>query len=571
MITAGPTIVGPTAQSALAALVGPAGESAYALAVDNGYTGTVQQWLASLVGPAGSAGSLGPAGPANNLVVGTIQTSAPGTQAVVTLSGTSPNQFLNMTIPAGSPGSSGPTGPQPWQSPPVAWLASTVYTATPPASCVTYNGGCYVCSTSHTSSTSFDASKWMQIAAAGTANNAVSITPQTLTAGQQAQALANLALSATNFWMTEIQVATSKGSYFGLLDGIADGFADSSGIDTANAVNANVQGGTVLNIATDLNAKALLHFDGANNSTTFTDAAGHTFSPTGAAKISTTQSKFGGSALSITNTTDALTSAASTDFNVGTGDYTHEGWIYLTQLASSQSLFSFGTSSNYTQAYYGGSTGTVYVYNNGSVIITGSTVLAANTWYHVAVSRASGTTRLFVNGVLNGTAADTNNLTAAGGNQVIVGNSFAGNAALASYFDEYRFSNIARYTAAFTPPAAAFNYGTSGALTLPSIGYALQSIPTKGSIRIRAKATANTITPNTNFIASLSRNGTIGGGNSVDVSLALTATLPDGYSHFEANEVDLTGLTSGLTLKGQLRTVGTSLGVAVKGWRILGH
>lgn len=46
--------------------VGQPGESAYEVAVDQGFTGTVTQWLASLVGPQGpqgAAGATGPAGP----------------------------------------------------------------------------------------------------------------------------------------------------------------------------------------------------------------------------------------------------------------------------------------------------------------------------------------------------------------------------------------------------------------------------------------------------------------------------------------------------------------------------
>jgi hypothetical protein len=43
---------------------GTPGKSAYEVAVTQGYTGTVTQWLASLVGPAGPPGSTGPAGAA---------------------------------------------------------------------------------------------------------------------------------------------------------------------------------------------------------------------------------------------------------------------------------------------------------------------------------------------------------------------------------------------------------------------------------------------------------------------------------------------------------------------------
>ncbi|MFD1277440.1 collagen-like protein [Streptomyces kaempferi] len=57
---------------------GAAGKSAYEIAVDNGFTGTVTQWLASLIGPAGPQGVPGATGP---------------------------------TGPKGDPGTTGPAGP----------------------------------------------------------------------------------------------------------------------------------------------------------------------------------------------------------------------------------------------------------------------------------------------------------------------------------------------------------------------------------------------------------------------------------------------------------------------------
>ncbi|SDA12848.1 hypothetical protein SAMN02799622_00829 [Methylobacterium sp. UNC378MF] len=69
--------------------------------------------------------------------------------------------------PAGPQGATGPTGPQTWQTPPVAWAALTAYAATAPASTVTYGGESYVCSTSHTSTATFDATKWTKLATKG--------------------------------------------------------------------------------------------------------------------------------------------------------------------------------------------------------------------------------------------------------------------------------------------------------------------------------------------------------------------------------------------------------------------
>ena len=57
-------------------------------------------------------GGPGPPGPANTLTVGTIATGSPGTPVTVILTGTSPNQVLNMTIPQGDVGPQGPQGIQ---------------------------------------------------------------------------------------------------------------------------------------------------------------------------------------------------------------------------------------------------------------------------------------------------------------------------------------------------------------------------------------------------------------------------------------------------------------------------
>lgn len=45
------------------AVAGRPGQSAYALAVEQGFSGTEAEWLASLVGPAGPRGEVGPQGP----------------------------------------------------------------------------------------------------------------------------------------------------------------------------------------------------------------------------------------------------------------------------------------------------------------------------------------------------------------------------------------------------------------------------------------------------------------------------------------------------------------------------
>jgi hypothetical protein len=63
------------------------------------------------VGPQGSQGEVGPAGPANELTLGEITTGDAGTEAEATISGTPPNQVLDLVLPRGDTGAQGNPGP----------------------------------------------------------------------------------------------------------------------------------------------------------------------------------------------------------------------------------------------------------------------------------------------------------------------------------------------------------------------------------------------------------------------------------------------------------------------------
>lgn len=97
---------------------GAPGKSAYEVAVDQGYTGTVTQWLASLVGPAGPQGPAGPTGAQG-------PTGAPGAQGPAGATGPQgpagpagadgapgPKGDPGLQGPTGDTGPAGPTGPQ---------------------------------------------------------------------------------------------------------------------------------------------------------------------------------------------------------------------------------------------------------------------------------------------------------------------------------------------------------------------------------------------------------------------------------------------------------------------------
>lgn len=201
--------------------------------------------------------------------------------------------------------------------------------------------------------------------------------------------------------------------------------------------------------------KLLMRFDGANNSTVFTDESPNHFVPvvTGSPVISTTQSKFGGSSLYL-NGSSWLTIGNTNRFTE-TGDFCIEFWFYgpsnpysgLVTQGSSYSVFNALTIM--THAGSGSYVGDVI---NGSFywVMGGTNVIPANTWTHVAYSRSGTTCRVFINGSLvEITTLAVNTLTCDTPLSIGYGPTW-GNCI--GYIDDLRITvGVPRYTANFTP------------------------------------------------------------------------------------------------------------------------
>jgi hypothetical protein len=110
--------------------------------------------------------------------------------------------------------------------------------------------------------------------------------------------------------------------------------------------------------------------------------------------------------------------------------------------------------------------GNLRLFVNGSYVLTSSNAMTTSTWNHVAISRASGTTRFFINGVVStNTYVDTNDYGTT--KPLVIGATFAGGTAFNGYIDEVRITRgIGRYTETFTVSATPFVYDTGTVLLL---------------------------------------------------------------------------------------------------------
>lgn len=215
------------------------------------------------------------------------------------------------------------------------------------------------------------------------------------------------------------------------------------------------------------NVVLLVPADGGDGSTNIVDSIGHGISVVGNTAVSTTQSKFGDSSLYFDGTGDYLTLPNSTEWAMGTGDYTIEGWVYPTTLTpystnSCRVLADFRASPGGPGICIGiGANGYPFVYCaplgwNGA----GSTQkFVVNTWNHFAFVRRGNEFFYFINGRCGMYLTATANLT---DNALTIGATIdfrdtSANYKFQGYMDALRITKgVARYIEKFTPPAVMF-------------------------------------------------------------------------------------------------------------------
>jgi hypothetical protein len=230
--------------------------------------------------------------------------------------------------------------------------------------------------------------------------------------------------------------------------------------------------------------KVLLPFDGADASTTITDAnvggSAHTWTAAGNAQLDNgIAPKFGSAALLLDGTGDFVTTPDSTDFTLGSSDFTIDCWFNVAggsgarrgiggQGNSGLTSFSWLIELQATNIMRGSVT------TNGSTQTSaaGSTAFTSTGWHHVAFVRTGNVLKLFLDGVQEGGDVAFASAVFDSANKLGVG--CMGEIATLTWngsLDQFRMSvGVARWTANFTPPAGPYSRG--GKASAPNLALA---------------------------------------------------------------------------------------------------
>ena len=215
---------------------------------------------------------------------------------------------------------------------------------------------------------------------------------------------------------------------------------------------------------------SLLHMDGADASTTFTDESVKVWTRAGNAQIDTAQSVFGGASGKLDGTGDYIKTPTHADFGFGVGDFTTDFRVRLAALPgggsqmavySAQDAAGAGSTDYYKVALKDTQVWQFEVSVGGILVLVmnKATTVLVNTWYHIAVVRHGNDFGIYQNGTLlvsEDTAAITMPNVAT---TFAIGFNNRAHYYVNGWIDEFRISKgIARWTANFTPPTAAYGF-----------------------------------------------------------------------------------------------------------------
>ena len=226
-------------------------------------------------------------------------------------------------------------------------------------------------------------------------------------------------------------------------------------ITTAGSTSAASYSSTT-NVNTSFAASSTGLLLDMTNAGIYDAAAQNDLTTVGEAQTSISQYKWSPTSMKFDPATnsDYLTSIDNPQLQLGTGDFTIEGWVYLSAISVAYGIISKGTATTGWSVNVTALNKLQFSYT--ASVLTGTTSLATGTWYYFAVVRsgsATGNLKIYLNGTADATSggAVTDNF-----NQtsiLYVGADRIGTSALNGYLQDVR---ITKYARTITTPTAAF-------------------------------------------------------------------------------------------------------------------
>lgn len=257
------------------------------------------------------------------------------------------------------------------------------------------------------------------------------------------------------------------GAYSLLLDGAND-YATVKNIADVGPTSAWTLEAWIKHTYTPRSGEILLHMDGTDTSTTFTDSGtgAHTFTAAGNAQIDTAQSKWGGASGLFDGTGDSLSTPDHINFDYSGGIWTVSVQGRTSNISTSNTIFSQLTDdNNYIWAYVttGGAV-KLSIFSGGAEVlgtagcVTGNSVITVNNWYHIEFVENGNNYYVYVNGIQQCHISDVSrpaNYTGV----LTIGNYTGGGVYWFGWLDEFRsIKGTAVHATNFNPPAAAYPY-----------------------------------------------------------------------------------------------------------------
>ena len=297
----------------------------------------------------------------------------------------------------------------------------------------------------------------------------------------------------------------------------------------------------------DAYAVSLLHMDGSDESTTFTDENGRTWTAHGNAQIDTAQKVFGTGSGQFDRVTDTnITTPQSNDFDIRTGDFCID---YRVRFGGGGTYTILDLQDNITgmrirnRSYPGDCNITPVLVGNSYA--WEDMTLTYNTWYHIALTRDGTDLRLFIDGTQYGETKTSSDDIRGNASGIIVGTEDDGGTAFDGWIDELRISvGVSRWTSNFTPPTKAYNDHSEieADLSVPiTLSSTLQTWGLSAGLTVPVNL-SSTLTAPIVIDASLPIPVSIGGTinhSYMDATLPIPVSI-GGTVHFATREFDAT-------------------------------